>query len=633
DGTVLEAETFYREDSATPWQRGDLRLTRDWPEARLRAVAGDLVVPAVGFQGSRSVGGLAVARNFQLDPGTPYQPAGQQDFTLTDAATVEVLVNGRPARTYRLGPGPYSLRNFPGTLGANDVTIRIVDEFGRTQTISVPFFFDAQLLGEGVHEFAYAAGIASGIDRGVYRYDEGRLTASAWHRYGVSERLTLGLNLQGDRERRLLGAEALLATPYGTFGLEPALSDGGGIDPDYAARLTYRDFRSGEAVWQRRTLTAAATWRGPGFAPLGTVQPRNPVRLDLAARVSQPLLDWLSFGLGGRYQVSRDPEAGDTANAELLLRARLAPGASFDVSVERNRLADGGSETALFAGLRFALDGGRQTVGASYAARDRDAQLDWRYRGGEPVDRLEGGLQLGRDRFGRRIEGDAAFTGQRLVAQARSSYLDRLEEAGGRSRDRRTALSLGTALLYADGRFAVSRPVGDSFAIVEPHPRLEGRLIGVDPFGGAYLARSDALGAPVVPDLTGYRARSLLLDVPEAPANYDLGNDRPVVTPTYRSGTVVPIGTDATASLAGLLRDAEGKPLALRSGVLTPRAGGEGIAFFSNRQGRFRIEGVRPGAWVLTLHGDEGRPLPVEVPATAEGTLDLGILTPGEARP
>ena len=47
------------------------------------------------------------------------------------------------------------------------------------------------------------------------------------------------------------------------------------------------------------------------------------------------------------------------------------------------------------------------------------------------------------------------------------------------------------------------------------------------------------------------------LDVLDVPPSYDLGEDRPTVLPGYRTGTIVPIGTDATASLEGVLMPAE----------------------------------------------------------------------------
>nr|WP_247887115.1 fimbria/pilus outer membrane usher protein [Azospirillum sp. SYSU D00513] len=631
-GLVLEGASFYDEDGADRWQRGNLRLTKDWVDARLRASAGDLVYPATGFQSGQQVGGFLIARNFQLQPYALYQPTGQQEFILNEPSTVEVAVNGRPTRSYRLPVGSYNLRNFPGTLGTNDVTLRITDAFGRTQTISVPYFFDNQLLAEGIHEFAYAGGLPTRIEEGTYHYERGRPSVSGSHRVGITDRLTLGFNAQADRTQRLFGGELLFATALGTIAVEPAVSSGHGLKSDSAVRVSYRDFSMGDSYWKQRSVTASATWRGAGFAPFGVAEPRNPVRLDLALRVSQPVNEWLTTSLGGRHQFSRDPEGGDASNLELLLRSRLSRSLALDLSVEHNRDADGRREVAGFASLRYSFDGFRQSVGASADTSAGERRLDWRYRDLGIVNTVDAGVQLTRDEDGERAEGDATFVHQRFIATARSSYLSRLEDAesafGRRSYDRRTALGFSTGLVFADGHVGVTRPVNDSFAIVSAHPRLDGKAVTVDPFEERYTARTDFLGAPVLPDLTAYRQQALLLDVPDAPVNHDLGNDRPVMAPTYRSGTVVPIGTDTTAGLSGVLKDGEGAPLALQSGVLRPLSGGGEILFFSNRQGRFRIEGVRPGGWTLTVFGLEDRPVAITVPPEADALIDLGEVRP-----
>ena len=633
-GLVVEANTFYQEDGFDRWQRGDARATVDWTDAAVRISAGDVTFPVSGFQAGQRIGGFVVGRNFALQPYTLFQPAGQQEFVLTSPSVVDVQVNGRPTRSYRLPAGPYSLRNFPGTLGANDVTVRITDEFGRTQTIDVPFFFDSQLLGEGVHDFTYAGGLPTTDDKGTYRYNRSQPTGSARHRVGVTDQLTLGLNAQGNPDQRMFGAEVLFASPIGTIGIEPAISDGKTLPRDYAVQVNYRNFTTGDQFWKQRTVTGLATWRGPNFAQLGTTQPRNPVKLDLGGRITQPITDWVTASLSGRYQYSRDPTLSDTSSVELGLRTRIAPGASVDVSVEQSRRTDGETETALFASLRYAFDGSRQTAGARADTRNQSQELDWRLRSAEMTNALDAGLRLRRDRDGYGADGDASFLHQRFTANARSTYLSQLNDSATgmspRSHDRSSALTVSTALLFADGYVGVSRPVNDSFAIVAPHPRLADKPVGVDPYNQRYAAESDFLGAPVLPDLSAYRQRAFLLDVPDAPVSYDLGNDRPVLVPRYRSGTVVPIGTDATASLSGVLKGDDGKPLGLQSGVLRPadRSGASEISFFTNRQGRFRIEGVRPGRWTLTIHGMDDRPKTLTVPADSGDTIDLGEVKP-----
>ncbi|WP_207476686.1 fimbria/pilus outer membrane usher protein [Arenibaculum pallidiluteum] len=633
DSWVLEAALFYQESGGEPrWRRGDVRLVRDLPEHGIRLSAGDVGYPVASFQAGRPLGGAAIARDFLLQPYSTYQPTGQRDFVLTEASTVEVTVNGRPTRTFRLAPGPYSLQNFPGTSGTNDVRIRITDPFGRDQVIEFPFFLDRQLLAPGVHEFAYAAGAPSSLRRGRMVYDGDRPTVSGLHRLGLGETLTLGLNAQADPHFRQVGGEALLATALGTFSVEPTFSSLDGTGSDFAGALRYRDYRSGADFWHRRTVTAQATWRGADFATLGTDRPSNTQAWDLSARIGQPVAPAVTVTLGGRYQASRSETSSDSHSIELGTRARLLPGVDFDVTASRQRDATGRDELLVFAGLRVILGDARNSAALTYSSPEHETRAQWRYQDLEPVRSLSASLEVARGDEGDAAFGDAAYVHDRFAGTLRH---ERIERLGGEGRqggyDRRSTATFATGIAFADGHVGLTRPITDGFAIVTPHPRIAGLAHGVDPAGESYLARSDWLGPAVVPNLSAYRMREVLVDVPETPAGYDLGEDRPTLMPGYRSGILLPVGTDAVASATGILRGADGTPVALQSGRFVPEASGDPIVFFTNRGGRFLVEGLRPGRWTLVLQ--DGRAARVEIPPGSEGRLDLGIIQPGTVQP
>lgn len=619
-GWVVETDSYYREDGERRWSRGPTRLIRDFPDSGVRVQAGDLTYPVTGQQVGRPLSGLSVARNFSLQPYRSVQPAGQRDFILETPSLVEVFVNGRPTRTLRLSPGPYNLANFPGASGTNDIQIRITDQFGREQTIEFPFFFDNQLLAGGIHEFGYTVGYPYTTEGDNLAYDRDRPTFSGFHRVGLSDRLTLGAGVQADRHQQVAGAEMLLATPVGTLGVEPSVSFG--TATGYAATLGYRDYRTGESFWQQRTTTAQISWRDSAYGSFGTLDPDNDIALDAAFRFSQPLAPDLTATLGGRWRENREPERVDGYAMDLTLRRRLGRTASWDLTFSHDRDTDGERETGAYLSLRFSLDEGRHTAGASFDTVRREKRLDWRYQSLEPVDQLSLALDATDAPGSDRLQGSAGYVHQRFSAGVRHDVVERT--TGGT--ENRTQMNLATALAYADGHVALSRPISNSFALVVPHPRLAGRTVGVDPVNGSYLARTDGLGPPVVPNISAYLVRPLLLDVPEVPLGYDIGEDRPAVQPGYRTGTVVPVGTDATVSLDGTLTGPDGQPVSLVSGVLRPVGGPERreIQFFANRRGRFRVESVQPGRWELVLVGVEARPVPVEVPADAEGVLPLG---------
>lgn len=637
-GWVLEGQVNYNEDSTRPLSRGPLRLVHDFVDAGIRTQLGDFGLPVIGNQVGRAVAGLSIAKNFSIRPYDLVQPSGSRAFILDNPSLVEVVVNGRPTRTFRLEPGPYNLNNFPGASGTNDVQIRITDAYGRQQTIDFPFFFDSQLLAAGVQEYGYSIGLPSQVVENQYRYDKNDPILSAYHRVGVTDNLTVALGTQIDKSESTVTAEALVATGLGTFGIEPAAylrrTDWeAGETPSnhkqgFGGTLRYRSYANGTSVLSSQSVTAQVSWYDPNFRSFGSTTLPN-TKLDAAARLTQPLFGDVSASLGGRYRVTRGDSEQNSYSVDLALRRRLFETGNIDLTFSRSRDGFGVRETGIFLTTRFIFDRGRQSAGLNIDTIANQQRLDWRFQSLYPVNALSGGLEILNDggKAGDQVQGNLNYTHQRFETQLRQEEVRRsLNDTKGV--ESRTSFSFGTALAFADGHYGISRPISNGFAIVVPHPRLAGKDVGVDPVDDRYLTETDGLGLPIVPNVSAYLVRPLLLDVPDAPANYDLGDDRPAVQPGYRAGTVVTIGTDAVAALTGTLLDPDGKPMALLSGTLRPQGikDAKDLPFFTNRKGVFRIDSVRPGDWLLILVGLEKHPLPVHVPADADGLVKLGPL-------
>ncbi|MFV3130561.1 fimbria/pilus outer membrane usher protein [Niveispirillum sp. KHB5.9] len=638
-GWVVEGEINYREDATRTLSRGPVRLVHDFVDRGIRSQLGDLSVPVTGAQVGRAMAGISVAKNFSIRPYDLVQPGGNREFILDNPSVVEVIVNGRPTRTFRLEPGPYNLNNFPGASGTNDVQIRITDAFGREQTIDFPFFFDSQLLAAGVQEYGYSLGVPSQVVDDKYTYDEKDPILSAYHRVGITDNFTLTLGTQIDKSETSVTAEALVATALGTFSVEPAAylrrTDWGTDETPadkkhgFGGTLRYRSYTNGASVLDSQAITAQVSWYDPNYRSFGSTFVSN-TKLDAAARISHPLFADITASLGGRYRLTRGPNEDDSYSADLALRRRLFETGNIDLTFSHGRDGFGVKETGLYLTTRFIFDGGRQSGGASIDTISRQQRLDWRFQSLYTVNAFSGGLELLNEKgtSGDRVQGNLNYTNQRFDAQLRQDTVRRsLNDTKGI--ESRTQLSAATALAFADGHVGVTRPITNSFAIIVPHPRLAGKDVGVDPVDDRYVAETDWLGVPVVPNISAYLVRPILLDVPDAPANYDLGEDRPAVQPGYRSGTIITIGTDAIASLVGTLMTAEGKPASLLSGVLRPVGikDAKDLAFFTNRAGLFRIDSVRPGDWQLIITGMEKKPFPITVPKEAEGIVKLDPIT------
>lgn len=629
-GNVLQGDVNYVEGSDHPFQRGDVSVIHDDPDNAVRYQAGDLAYPVTGFQAFQPLSGITVARNFALQPYRTVQPSGLQEVTLTANSRVEVLVNGQRTQVLQLAAGRYDLRNFPFTQGANDVQLRITDPSGRVNVINLPFIFSTDLLAEGISQFSYSVGLPSATINGSRSYAIRTPSLSLFHRLGVTDALTIGANFQGDNLQQLAGGEISVATVAGNFRLDSAGSRIGGGGDGVATRLQYNFIASQGVNVVNRAFQAAATYTSAGFAPLGTTVPANPIKLDLNAGYFQTL----PLDTSGGVAVSRQFGRGrpNTSLVDLSLRRFWSHRISTSIDLSHTVDPAGrGSYRALLT-LTFQSADNRHFVTSSYDTLQNASQVSWQYVPASDVGIPAANVSLANGNSQRIVNAESTYNTSRVETDFTH---DETFPIGGAAPDRRSVLNFGSALLFADGHYAVGRPTTDSFALVVPHPNLAGLTVGVDPIVTAdqaaadhYLAQADWFGPGVLVNLTSYQVQTATVTVPNLPVGYDLGGDQFQVLPSFRSGTVIAVGTGAQVILDAIVQDEEGKPLYLVGGHAAPAAesGGKTAEFFTNRTGRIRIDGLRPGTYVLTFPSLPQARVSVTIPPNTTGIYRIGTL-------
>ena len=295
-------------------------------------------------------------------------------------------------------------------------------------------------------------------------------------------------------------------------------------------------------------------------------------------------------------------------------------GVSANADFDTRWHSDGSTETGAFLSLRWSFGQANHSLTASHDTTSDTSNLDYQYFSPRIVGGLDGTASFARTPDSIGADGIVQYRGYRGEATLRQSFVDRQDS--GRTGSR-TRLNLGTALLYADGEVAVSRPISDSFVIAKKHKNLDGQVVGLDQIDGVYSAKADALGNGVIPNLSSYQARTVSINAPDLPFGYELGPDHYTVKPGYRSGIVLRIGTDATVMLIAQLIDTAGEPVALEAGIIQSTSDpGAKISFFTNRTGRLVGEGLKPGTYAVRLLSDD-REATVTIPDSTSGILRI----------
>ncbi len=629
DGYVLEGRAdYYSGDAlqswamdvehAPRWQRGDIRLVHDDVGDMLRFAAGDLSYPVTGFQSFQSMAGFSVARNFTLQPYNVFKPTGQSSILLTSPSQVQVYVNGNLDRVLHLPAGNYSLADFPVVDGVNDVHLLITDASGRVEAETLSVFTNDNLLKQGVSAFAYNLGIPSTVTNGRIWYGR-NLTFSGFDSYGVSDRLTVGGNLQGDTRQQMAGATTVYEMPIGNVQVDAAVShdrtygDGGSAQVQYS----YTDSRL-------RNFNLSLSYRDAYFQPLGT-RGRATDHYTAAIRYGQNILGDVQASIGARLVDARGLTPGEAGSSQLAWNANLSK--TFSRTLALNVTVGGGAGEAVNAFVSLSWVPGRpngdrsqQSGNLSYDSTADSVRADWNYnanRAGNSIDAQLSAVSFG-DKDG--LGGSVDLTTYRYEGD-----VARVINSDGTIEDQ---ARLGTAIVFADGHFALSRPVSDSFALIYPHQDLRDYDIGINPsvynaHDVTFATVASKWGAGVLADMESYYDRPVAIDTRHVPAGFDVGASQLVLAPTYRSGVIVEVGTGADAYVRGRLVQA-GHAMALQSGMVTG-PGGYARQIFTDRNGVFYAYGLAKGAYKLILPGAQA-PIAFTVAAAKGKMVDLGTL-------
>jgi outer membrane usher protein len=120
----------------------------------------------------------------------------------------------------------------------------------------------------------------------------------------------------------------------------------------------------------------------------------------------------------------------------------------------------------------------------------------------------------------------------------------------------------------------------------------------------------------------GHQLSSIYINVPDAPVGYDFGDHEYNITPGSQTGHLIKIGSAASKTIIGTIELSQNKPLKLFQGQLVGQQ--KTYEFFTNRSGRFVVEGVAPGDYTIMIDGFS--PTKLNVPDTNENLIYLPTL-------
>ncbi|MEL7411875.1 MAG: fimbria/pilus outer membrane usher protein [Pseudomonadota bacterium] len=599
--------------------RGEARLFFDEPSTPWRFTFGDVTQTSAGHLPSTPLGGVAFERLYQdLQPTRNIQNGGTQPLVLNESADVEIYINDIFLTEIRLPPGRYTLDDLPLVSGTNDVRLDISYQSGRTDTIVYSQFFNSRLLREGISDFGFYSGLISTIEDNNFKYDDEQWVTSGYYDYGISDTLTLGVNGLYHPKGQQLGVIATIGSDWGNVGVRAsAQNNKPNDDTGSIYSLDYSHQLWGTDSYGSPNFRLGVEYQDKYFAlPWQIAEPRTGLRVF--SNYVLTITDDLSLILSGDYRDFEEEEVEWLASSEVAWQFYSL---SLSAGVEKEENPNDNIDETRFT---FSADWDWNSVSGEYNANVSYSNEPDTYRAQfqRPSDDYTGSYG-----YALTAEGDADsqtysvegnYVANRFITDAKVSHLD-----FDNSDSYQTAsLRASTALTLADGNLAWSRPINGPVAIVAVHDSLDADVeinaVADDP---AEAISTSAINNAV--QLSGgHQLSSVYINVPDAPVGYDFGDHEYNITPGSQTGHLINIGSIASKTIIGTLEISSKKPLKLYQGQLVGQQ--KTYDFFTNRSGRFVVEGIAPGTYTITVEGFS--PTKLNVPETNENLIYLPTL-------
>lgn len=594
--------------------RGDLSLFYDEPTKPLRFTFGDTQSRVTGHLSSYQLGGISVSKAYaQLQPQRNLTPGNSQVFMLDRPASLEIFVNDFMISRIRLRPGRYDVNDLPLTSGSNNISIVATYADGKTDQFKFTTHYNAQLLSQGLNDYTVAFGLPSSVVGNVYHYDANWLFSGAYE-YGVSDVLTLGANGVAQSRGVVAGLAATMGKSWGNVAFRFSAS-GGQVNSGQAFTIDTEHSVFGQSGSGSPNLRLGYE-KKHGFTPSPWLENRNTSTTQrLYYDYSFYLNDNIDFNTSGSVLLNANNQQTNDFTVQANWRGQ---GLNISAGYSRGITSDvvDTDQQRYFLNFSWSLydrrNNSRQRV--SYSSRTQIVgashnKVNSNYLGDYGYQLL---AERGADHRREQVRG--SYTHQFFRADFDADNTNRDTQLARSN----ASINLSTSLGFADGKVGIGTNITAPFALIEKHQSLE----DVDVFinvnrKGLAQGKSGNNFAALINLGSGYSIAQFAVDVPDAPFGYDWGPGTYRVAGGANTGHNFEVGSALSYTVLGVLTNDKGEPMSLKRGMVIqidavpqpPIKGqeqGQRKVFFTNRAGRFVLEGVGAGEFILQIKGREG---------------------------
>ncbi|MDD9155683.1 fimbria/pilus outer membrane usher protein [Aliivibrio sp. S4TY2] len=605
----------WSEDNDATFGRGPIQLYFDNPEAPYRFTLGEVDSSSSSQLSSISILGIQLSRaRSTLRPTEQVTSSPNQEFELTESAEVSITVNGLFVTKIRLPPGRYSLSDLPVTTGANDIVLTVQYLSGREETLTFSNFFDPQILGKGFDNFNLSIGTSTDYSEGLKATYDGNTVISGDYLYGLTDFITIGANGTYHPSGQVLGATMTISCLLGVITFRPSMSMSNDTTANTAS-LDYSNTFFSSPDFSGTSLRLNAEYlsnysSAPWDKNLDTITANR-----YNASLNQSILDNLSLDLTGSYD---DYEDTDNYQAQTALNWSIDSftfklGAKYEYIEKENF-----DETEYFLNVRWRekITNFDLQAAVTYDSRYEYTRTELSKNADSYVDSTGGLIAYNQYQESSSAEAELHHVANRFRV---SAYYNQNFTKVATTSSIRTNLS--TTIAVVDNQLSISPQPIAPIALISVHPSLPSDVFinsTIDNNKEGIANRSMASHVTLLPHMDN----SVMTESPMAPIGYNLGSGSHSIIPGSLTGHKIMVGSEYSKTIIATLKQEDGSPLPLTTGTATN--GSHTISFFTNSKGRFVIEGVSSGLYLLKVNVPETQQASLYIPDSKELLLTLG---------
>lgn len=558
-----------------------------WP---FKFLLGDISTFNQGHINSKRLGGIQIKRAYQeLQPLNKLIAQSNQEFYLPRSAEISIIINGIMISQLRLPSGRYNLSDLPLTGGENDIRINAVYNDGSEQSFYFSNFYNPRLLKKGISDFAVSIGLESENTDRRFKYSS-KPSLYGFYEYGLSNQFTAGMNFEASDTTKIIGATSILNSSFGNLAIRVSAGDfinkrgvAFSLDTEHVVwgkspfgaanlRLGYelkKNFNENSLVNAQQVQVSYANYQFffNQNTNLNFSYTHRDNDIEPAYKMFSAGLNYRydNFNISGEYRATQNSQLTDDEHQFII---------NFNWDYY-NYFNQNQSQIA-YSGLT-------KNSSISYNRINRNYVNDFGYR-----------FRADHNESATTYNAQGSYTGR--FFRTALSY-EQVETSNTPTQQSYRA-NISSSLGIIDGKFGMGKGITAPFALVQSHKTLNNINVLINPSidDGPEALTKGGIGALVELN-TPFTQSQVNIDVPDAPIGYDIGRNLYEITPGTQTGHMILVGSQNFHTIIGNVLDQKNQPIALQRGEL--RQGDKKWSIFTNRTGRFVVEGVPSGDFII----------------------------------